>query len=869
MGWVLVAFLLLVLILVIAGKVIQSTRGEQPQSTETPAAVGMETEVPVPAGGTCSLPSCRDYAAASTRVAPADAPVMGHLGVLYPTTGLLEAGTTQVRLSLATEQAANCRWSLAKDTLFALMPYQFNEGQRTQTHGTLVTGLKDLEDVNIYVRCQELSPPSNPDAVEWHTHLRVMGAPASRYPRIANLWGFYDPSLGEAFFSQLGLFIPYQWKEPQPAIDLIRRANPGTVILLNQDLTHGRPDSDELAAEWQASKKGEAGYACLLRSSHGDILLTPHWKHPMFNLTDGYCRDALVARNVKAFLSDEKNLAYDGIYWDLLFGEISWLGEDIDSDLDGQPDDAAWLDSRYQAGVSEMLRQVRAALPNAILAGNEAVIGYGQWIDGRLFEWQLSSLMDGADWFTWNEVIVDYRRWTVPSRTGMTIIESAPEALFAGKFQQSPSGRLNAAMEAEAAASYQRMRFGLASTLMGDGLFSFDFGPEYHGQLWWYDEYGSVKADSALPLPGYLGKPGGEPFLLEDMLNSPDLIRNGGFEEKLVDWSLDLSPAARGKLSVEEARREGEAPSHVAHIHMAAAEKTWDAVLSQKLTGIPAPETVTISFWGRSDSRRAVMVRVGELEGAECFSAPLELTPAWQHFHFSGSWKCQTHQADLQFYLGTGAGDIWLDEVQFQEGSLGVWGRRFENGLAVVNTSPELHIVNLPGTYCRLNGSQAPRFTARVDDDQAQFSAGWNMAEAGKDQFGLTIHQSRGTPAAAATYTPDLAYAGKYEVWAWVSPQTGQSADTHVTIRHANGESMVRLDESSGETGWRSLGVYTFAAGAVGSAELQAGKDGLTVADAFKWESRARYNDGDRTGQITLQPMDGIILLNTCYFPKP
>ena len=33
------------------------------------------------------------------------------------------------------------------------------------------------------------------------------------------------------------------------------------------------------------------------------------------------------------------------------------------------------------------------------------------------------------------------------------------------------------------------MRFNLATALMGDGYFVFDYGPALHGQTWWYDEY--------------------------------------------------------------------------------------------------------------------------------------------------------------------------------------------------------------------------------------------------------------------------------------------------------------------------------------------------------------------------------------------
>ena len=48
---------------------------------------------------------------------------------------------------------------------------------------------------------------------------------------------------------------------------------------------------------------------------------------------------------------------------------------------------------------------------------------------------------------------------------------------------------------------------------------------------------------------------------------------------------------------------------------------------------------------------------------------------------------------------------------------------------------------------------------------------------------------------------------------------------------------------------------------------LAATGSGTVVADAFKWVSTARYNDGSQVSQITLQPQDGIVLLTSCYEP--
>jgi hypothetical protein len=173
--------------------------------------------------------------------------------------------------------------------------------------------------------------------------------------------------------------------------------------------------------------------------------------------------------------------------------------------------------------------------------------------------------------------------------------------------------------------------------------------------------------------------------------------------------------------------------------------------------------------------------------------------------------------------------------------------------------------VSLPGIHCRLNGSQAPLFQTRVDDNEAEVSTGWSEQAATYDQFGATVQVASAGTAATVTYTPTLAYSGTYEVLAWVVPTMTQSSTVSVTVRHTQGETGVLLDETTGEVGWHSLGTYSFDAGEMGSATLMAADKNTVVADAFKWVSTARYNDGAQVRQVTLQPQDGIVLLSSCY----
>ena len=192
---------------------------------------------------------------------------------------------------------------------------------------------------------------------------------------------------------------------------------------------------------------------------------------------------------------------------------------------------------------------------------------------------------------------------------------------------------------------------------------------------------------------------------------------------------------------------------------------------------------------------------------------------------------------ELDLLLGDAEGRLWLDDIQFQVGSLGVWARGFDNGLAVINTTRETQVVPLSGDYCKLDGDQAPLFQTRVDDDEAVASAEWRVEPANTDQFGRSVYRTAGGTPATVTYGPELAYAGDYRVLAWVAPEAGLSDAVSVEINHAAGSTVVTFDESSGEPGWRDLGAYRFDEGDTASAVLSATGEGDVVADAFKWIS--------------------------------
>ena len=97
-------------------------------------------------------------------------------------TGTLAAGTTQATLSLATDEAATCRYATVAGTAYTAMADTFATTGGTG-HSTLVTGLTDGSSNTYYVRCQDGAGNANTN-----DYLITFGVedPSSPYPPV---WG--------------------------------------------------------------------------------------------------------------------------------------------------------------------------------------------------------------------------------------------------------------------------------------------------------------------------------------------------------------------------------------------------------------------------------------------------------------------------------------------------------------------------------------------------------------------------------------------------------------------------------------------------------------------------------------------------------
>ena len=158
---------------------------------------------------------------------------------------------------------------------------------------------------------------------------------------------------------------------------------------------------------------------------------------------------------------------WDGIYYDNVWETVSWVGDgNMDTNQDGKKDSAQTLDDKWFKGMKKMLKKSRKLEgKNAIIMGNGGN-GYKKYLNGRLFE-SFPDLWPGI----WDENFEKYYNFEengyMPT---LNIINAGTKN--SGNYKD-----------------YKDVRFGIATTLLDNGFFSYDWGTQDHSQLWWYDEY--------------------------------------------------------------------------------------------------------------------------------------------------------------------------------------------------------------------------------------------------------------------------------------------------------------------------------------------------------------------------------------------
>ncbi|MBN1933740.1 MAG: carbohydrate binding domain-containing protein [Anaerolineae bacterium] len=718
-------------------------------------------------------------------------------------------------------------------------------------------------------------PPAPPDLVLAADGAQLKIADPDGYPRIVKLWGGYDPAVGLDFYAQYDLIISNAFTPAQ--IAAFRAQNPSLRVLYSGVGTYDTDDGP-LGSQWINATAPDWRFDCFLRGANQQVLRVAEWNHGMFNMSNDACTTAIVD-----YLISQFDLGtYDGVFFDRINQQIAPdILDGIDLDHDWIVDSRESVNEKYWRGTQRFLDQVRTRLRAAlgrepIVVGNDAPLHYTDQLNGREYELQIRDILDhGLDWqgFRYN-----YEQWMQASlQPRLTLVMSNPPYWMRAKYGLGATYRMPKAVIDEAAAYYRRMRFGLTTALLEGGLYSYEFGDTWHGNPWWYDEF-----DGAGLGKGYLGQPLGEAYYALGSLTTANTIANPSFEyPSLAPWGLVTQNTAQAVL---DAPAITDAPdgTAAARIQVAHSWNTDDVRLSQ--VGLPLIQGTkyTLSFWAKAPSPhwvlKAKVHAPWSIDYSYGLNASIDLGTSWQRYWLTFAAGVNTTEAVLSLGVGSGTGEVWIDRVFLQEGTLPlVFRREFEHGIVLCNASQTRQTVPLDGAFSKIDGAQAPLSSILIDDsDEATANfikyGGWGGKTARDEDWGSTFGYALTTSdpygfQSQVVWQPAIDYAGLYTVSAWIAPHAECTDTMTYTIQYAGGVVPVAVSQVVIQAGWVTLGAFPFHVGSSGRVTLS----NLTratwiVADALKFESVARYNDGAQVSTITLDGQDGIILLGQ---PQP
>ncbi len=154
---------------------------------------------------------------------------------------------------------------------------------------------------------------------------------------------------------------------------------------------------------------------------------------------------------------------WDGVFYDNAWADVKWVaGDNADLNKDGLQDTD--IDAHWREGMRSIYLETRRLVGlKFIIMGNATTDVYKNDLNGIMLE-SFPSM-------GWKETMRVY----AANQQG-----SAQPRFMVINANTGNKGNSQ---------SFQKFRFGLASTLLLDGHYSFDMGDQTHNETWWYDEY--------------------------------------------------------------------------------------------------------------------------------------------------------------------------------------------------------------------------------------------------------------------------------------------------------------------------------------------------------------------------------------------
>jgi uncharacterized repeat protein (TIGR01451 family) len=785
---------------------------------------------------------------------------------LNPPSNLLPTGATSVNLSFNTPQATACAYSVGTLADYSSMT-PFAGGQVTMSHQGLVTGLSPNPQVlnQVYIRCG--SYPGDLQILEYRS-VATLNPP---FPRIGNIWwGSYLYATQPALAAETSLFLGTSFSAAQ--VTSLRAANPNILTLPSLGATYTPPPPIVTPNSY------------LLKDINGNPIVIWPSTPPTYLLNMTMPAVAQWAANNLFQQLSQSNFAVDGFFLDSFGTSISYLQYDaygnpiqISSNNNGVADNPTTLDAAWKAGVLLEIDTLRNLAPNAYISCHCVLESdILTRFNGSSLVFLAVDAREGRIPFAsfWNT----YNSWSSSAQapTIVNVEDSPPNQLAYGYGQ--PIHNMPPGVAEFGQTFYPNMRFGLATTLMNDGFFFHDFGDASFPTNWWYDEYNFS-----------LGYPLG-PAILLGSAPSANILTNGGFESGLAGWTLLVNTDANASVALDSTVvAQGNSSAHITISSASTVNSDADVSFEQQNVSLTAGTTYNLQFWARADSSR--LITVNSQGGAPNYTwyglnSQIAIGTTWSLYTASFVASTTANDARIQFWVGAVAGNVWIDGVQLSPG-LAFYRRDFTNGVVLLNPTNSSQTISLESGLQRFSGSQAPKYQYIVDDTDAGFtsSGSWqtvtydsgviwddgsptSSAEALGPYYHawqLTAHQldaSSGT----AQWNLNISEDGQYTIQVWLPAAPNASTWTKNAVYEVvSGGSVVAsatIDQTTASSGdgWHMIATVNLTAAGAPFLRIHNGGSGSLIADGVYVTSAALYNDGSPAPQVTLAPLDGILL---------
>ncbi len=163
---------------------------------------------------------------------------------------------------------------------------------------------------------------------------------------------------------------------------------------------------------------------------------------------------------------------WDGVFYDEVQDSISWVGA-TDVNRDGVNDTAVQADALWVQNYKRLFQTTRALIGDEpiLITNGSSHPAFSPFVNGRMFETFPSSHNTLSEW---KNKTSEYLK--LEQTSGYNAINF----INVNTDNTGGNGTQN---------DYRSVRFGLTTTLLGNGYFGYDGGSYNHGVIWEYDEY--------------------------------------------------------------------------------------------------------------------------------------------------------------------------------------------------------------------------------------------------------------------------------------------------------------------------------------------------------------------------------------------